>query len=225
MKSFPYFLALILSVIVLTGCCHNQVISYPSSQVSTMIESTVALVELREGKNHPFCTGIWLSPNIILTAAHCTRDGEEDPIGTVIKFSTKEEMEDNKSHFAVVTNVDSRRDLAIIKSIDFFLHPQVVIAEQDAPVGEHIEIVGHTVGLSFSYIEGVLSAYRIDDDAVQVLQISSAAFMGNSGGPAFDSHGHLVGVCSFIRLGVPNVTFFISRESILNFLHDEKITI
>ena len=223
MKSCRSLLLIVLSAVLLMGCCNNLPASYPTNLVDKLIDSTVALVTKNdEGKYYTFCAGTWITPQVILTAAHCTKDTEANPIGSVITFKTKEEIETDKIHYAVVTSFDERRDLAIIKSIDLFPHAISIIASYDPPQGERVEIVGHTVGMTYTYLEGIISAYRIDEDAVQVLQISSPAYRGNSGGPAFNSRGELVGICSFVRLSGPNLTFFLSRETILKFLHDEK---
>jgi S1-C subfamily serine protease len=55
----------------------------------------------------------------------------------------------------------------------------------------------------------------------KVVQISAPIWIGNSGGGAFNSDGHLIGLSSWITLRAPSVAFFIHRDEIKNFLKDK----
>lgn len=94
--------------------------------------------------------------------------------------------------------------------------------------GKEIHIVGHTIGMWWTYTPGTVSATRnnfemMNEKKSKILQINSAAWMGNSGGGAFDEEGNLLGIISFVNVKVPNMTFFVHRDIILNFLKKNKI--
>jgi S1-C subfamily serine protease len=57
--------------------------------------------------------------------------------------------------------------------------------------GEEIFVIGHPEGLKYTLSTGIVSGLR--DEAIQ---ISAAISPGNSGGPVYDTHGHLIGIVS-----------------------------
>ncbi len=81
--------------------------------------------------------------------------------------------------------------------------------------GENIFVIGHPQGLRFTLSTGIVS--RKTDDA---LQISAPVSPGNSGGPAFDDRGGLVGiVTSMIDRGsnpnAENLNFAVAADEVL----------
>lgn len=47
-----------------------------------------------------------------------------------------------------------------------------------------------------------------------LLQLSGAVWLGNSGGGAFNEDGELIGVCSWIDEGYPGVAFFVHADHV-----------
>ena len=100
-------------------------------------------------------------------------------------------------------------------------HDYAKLASYAPAIGEKIHIVGHVKGLYWSYIEGVVSGYRLEVPAAKVeahmsgpfMQLSAPVYFGNSGGGVFNSDGDLVGVVSFM-LGAPLTNFAIPVKRI-----------
>lgn len=70
-KRFIYFL---LSFTLLLGCCHNNLVSNtpsPTQLAQQINDTTVAMVDNYGDTNLPYCSGVWVGQNTILTAAHC----------------------------------------------------------------------------------------------------------------------------------------------------------
>ncbi|MGI9482368.1 MAG: Do family serine endopeptidase [Hyphomicrobiales bacterium] len=105
---------------------------------------------------------------------------------------------DGKEHKARVIGTDKKTDLALLK-IDAKgkTFKYVEFAENDARVGDWVVAVGNPFGLGGTVTTGIVSARGRDigsgpyDD---FLQIDAAINRGNSGGPAFNLNGKVVGV-------------------------------
>ena len=103
---------------------------------------------------------------------------------------------DGKSMPAKVIGVDSKTDLALLKTegTDF---PFVSFASQPPRVGDWVIAVGNPFGLGGTVTAGIVSARGRDigsgpyDD---FLQIDAPVNHGNSGGPTFNAQGEVVGV-------------------------------
>jgi len=70
--------------------------------------------------------------------------------------------------------------------------------------GDTATVVGHPLSQRWSLSKGVVSrileASEWDDMKLEgFIQTDAAMNQGNSGGGVFDEHGHLIGICSFIR--------------------------
>lgn len=81
--------------------------------------------------------------------------------------------------------------------------------------GEDIFVIGHPEGLRFTLSTGIIS--RTEGSTIQ---ISAPVSPGNSGGPAFDSHGSLLGIVTSMvdKHGDPNaenLNFAVSSEALL----------
>ena len=198
--------------------------------VSTSLDSTIALI--KEGEVSPYCTGVWVGGDYILTAYHCVMPSLEEllqmnPEELILLDSKKINyitQSDNLELFekpsilreAIVVGLDPKLDLALLRvSGDIPLHMVVQIADK-VNVGERVHIVGHVQGLSWTYMEGVLSAQRIKD-GVSLLQVSAPIYFGVSGGGGFNDMGELLGITSFI-FKAPNIGFLIDNTEIKKFL-------
>ena len=109
---------------------------------------------------------------------------------------------DGKTYTAKVIGMDAKSDLALIKveggSGNF---PHVKFADHTPRIGDWVIAVGNPYGLSGTVTAGIVSARGREigtgpyDDFIQ---IDAPVNKGNSGGPAFDEDGNVVGVTTAI---------------------------
>lgn len=232
---------LMLAILCLMGCVCNKPANYQVSP-KTLLSTTIALVtaihsspsavtpsSMTPGSFYTYCSGVWISQTVILTAKHCVTAENDKPVGAIIRFKTRNEVSvveneitQSPPHYGLVIAAQDNLDLALVSSIDNIPpHSYTNISEDNIEIGQDVQIVGHTAGLQYSYLKGSISAFRNKDGVIHI-QVSSAAYKGNSGGAAFDSKGNIIGICSTVYLLAPNVTFFVHRDEIKEFIHDNK---
>jgi serine protease Do len=98
---------------------------------------------------------------------------------------------------ATVVGTDKRTDLAVVKVDGVTDLPFVSFAADDVRVGDWVVAVGNPFGLGGTVTAGIVSARGRDiagSAQGDFLQIDAAVNTGNSGGPAFNLKGEVVGV-------------------------------
>lgn len=211
----------------------------------------------KPGTMGAYCTGVWLNADTFLTAEHCVDDIgrpsvddtlgsllqslEENtgvstwtPLGQPVMFSLHGDVTpDHKAyHTGKVAAVSMYDDMVLVKSDSPVKHDTVALSQKPIHDGDDVHIVGHTVGMWWSYMRGYVSAHRptYEDGHGKkhdMLQISAPVYFGDSGGGAFDAEGNLIGMADSIKGGphgvVPNVAFYVHRDVIKGFLEHEKL--
>lgn len=218
-------IALLFGISLTSMCMYCNVMPPPKTPAEikrALVEDlelkTVALLKpLEDGTLMPYCTGVWVGEDKILTAGHCVTE-------EMIVYGVKDDEDEAIGRVSYVVDVEEDLDLALLVSDPRSTpkHPTAVLAD-DVWDGQHVNIVGHTTGLWWSYMEGVVSSTRSNitnggKKLPKSLQISSPAWFGNSGGGAFDDDGRLLGISSWISRRAPLMSFFIHRGEIARFL-------
>jgi serine protease Do len=106
-------------------------------------------------------------------------------------------MHDGKKYPAKVVGSDKRTDLALLKVDAERKFQPVSFAKTPARVGDWVIAVGNPFGLGGSVTTGIISARgrEIGSNSYgDYLQIDAAINRGNSGGPAFNLKGEVIGV-------------------------------
>jgi len=104
---------------------------------------------------------------------------------------------DGTTYKARVVGTDPKSDLALIKVDDKSDFPFVQFADHAPQVGDWVIAVGNPFGLGGTVTAGIVSASSRDigsgtnDDYIQ---IDAPINKGNSGGPAFDVEGKVIGI-------------------------------
>ena len=162
---------------------------------------TAALDELRQFFGTPempiksMGSGFIIDPDgYIVTEDHVVENAEK----VTVTF------QDGKPHSARIIGRDPKTDLALLKiEVDHPL-PYVGWGDSDtAQVGDWVVAIGNPFGLDASVSSGIISGRGRDihlgpyDD---FLQIDAAINLGNSGGPAFDLCGQVIGINTAIYL-------------------------
>jgi serine protease Do len=104
--------------------------------------------------------------------------------------------DDGKVHKAKVIGTDPRTDLALIK-VDGGPFPYVKLSDKAPRIGDWVVAVGNPFGLGGTVTAGIVSARGRDIGASaydDFIQIDAPINKGNSGGPAFDTEGNVIGV-------------------------------
>src|ERR1700759_3517619 len=105
--------------------------------------------------------------------------------------------DDGKTYKAKVIGTDARTDLALIKVESGSNFPFAKLSDGNPRIGDWVLAVGNPFGLGGTVTAGIVSASGRDigngpyDDFIQ---IDAPVNKGNSGGPAFDTGGNVVGV-------------------------------
>jgi serine protease Do len=105
--------------------------------------------------------------------------------------------DDGTVYTAKVVGADSRTDLALIKVDGKKDFPFVKFSEQRPRIGDWVVAVGNPFGLGGTVTAGIVSANGRDIGAGpydDYIQIDAPINKGNSGGPAFDMNGNVIGV-------------------------------
>ncbi len=106
-------------------------------------------------------------------------------------------MDDGTTYKAKVVGTDPKTDLALIKVDGRKDFPFVKFSDQKPRIGDWVVAVGNPFGLGGTVTAGIVSASGRDigngpyDDFIQ---IDAPINKGNSGGPAFDMNGNVIGV-------------------------------
>ena len=98
---------------------------------------------------------------------------------------------------ATIVGTDKKTDLAVVKVDGLTDIPFVTFASDEARVGDWVVAVGNPFGLGGTVTAGIVSARGRDIGGSaygDFLQIDAAINVGNSGGPAFNLKGEVVGV-------------------------------
>jgi serine protease Do len=104
---------------------------------------------------------------------------------------------DGDTYKARVIGTDPKTDLALIKVDGKGDFPFVKFADHEPQVGDWVVAVGNPFGLSETVTAGIVSAESRDIGAGpydDYIQIDAPINKGNSGGPAFDVNGNVVGI-------------------------------
>ena len=107
---------------------------------------------------------------------------------------------DGKTYDAEVIGFENEfSDIAVLKIDTTDLKPVTIGSSDSMTVGQDVTVIGNPLGeLTFSLTKGVVSALgrqiNTDGTPITMFQIDAAVNSGNSGGPAFDSSGNVVGV-------------------------------
>lgn len=143
---------------------------------------------------------------------------------------TNNHVVENGSKFTIITDdgseldakligADPKTDLAVLKVDEKRKFTYVSFSEKVSRVGEWVVAVGNPFGLGGTVTAGIISASGRDigsgpyDDYVQ---IDAAVNKGNSGGPAFNLNGEVIGVNTAIFSpsgGNVGIAFAISARS------------
>ncbi len=125
-----------------------------------------------------------------------------------------------KTYTARVIGTDPRTDLALIKVDDGNAFPFVRLATAAPRVGDWVLAVGNPFGLGGTVTAGIVSARGRDIGAGpydDFIQIDAPVNKGNSGGPAFDVDGNVIGVNTAIFSpsgGSVGIAFAIPAETV-----------
>jgi serine protease Do len=133
-----------------------------------------------------------------------------------------------KTYTAKVIGTDSRTDVALIKVEGGSDFPFAKLAESKARIGDWVLAVGNPFGLGGTVTAGIVSASGRDigsgpyDDFIQ---IDAPVNKGNSGGPAFNMQGEVVGVNTAIYSpsgGSVGIAFSIPAPTVKNVIAQLK---
>jgi serine protease Do len=136
--------------------------------------------------------------------------------------------DDGKNYTAKVIGTDPRTDVALIKVEGGSDFPFVKLSEGKARIGDWVLAVGNPFGLGGTVTAGIVSASGRDigsgpyDDFIQ---IDAPVNKGNSGGPAFNMQGEVVGVNTAIYSpsgGSVGIAFSIPAATVKNVIAQLK---
>jgi len=133
-------------------------------------------------------SGFFISPDgYAVTNNHVVKDAKSVQVTT----------DNGDIYTAKVVGTDPKTDLALIKVDGKNDFPYVQFADHAPKVGDWVVAVGNPFGLGGTVTAGIVSARARDIGAGpydDYIQIDAPINKGNSGGPAFDMNGNVIGV-------------------------------
>ncbi|XXX79632.1 trypsin-like peptidase domain-containing protein [Sorangium sp. So ce134] len=114
---------------------------------------------------------------------------------------------------------DEDRDLAIVRIHAPRKLPLLSLGDSRAVrPGDPVVAIGHPLGLADTVSNGLVSAVRVVDPALTLLQISAPIAPGSSGGPLFNERGEVIGVAAAVATQGQNLNFGVPADYLKSLL-------
>jgi S1-C subfamily serine protease len=174
--------------------------------LAARILKSVFTVQTEDGLGAGFAGWVEDGQMYVVTAAHVVSE-----VGEQVTLERN-----NGSWGAGVVGMDKTHDLAVLRVSG---HPVSAAPLWQKPLrnrprpGDELLLVGSPFGLGGTVTNGVVSAVR-----PKLIQTDAAANPGNSGGPAVDRHGNVVGV--LVTGGGENLNFAVPIRQLCATLRD-----
>ena len=226
MKKKLVFVLLALPLVLMGSSFHSEeVIKSSSSSVVKIFTSSVkanyASPWTMSDQRSSTGSGVLIEGGLILTAAHVVSDATY----IEVKKST-----DAKKFFASVKWIAHDADLALLEVRDKSFYGDINIStlgempkKQDGVAVYGYPVGGHKISIT----QGVISRFEHSEYAhsnreLLIIQIDAAVNPGNSGGPAFNKAGEIVGIAIQTLSSGDNIGYLVPPPVIRHFLEDIK---
>ncbi|WP_188093739.1 S1C family serine protease [Sulfurimonas xiamenensis] len=164
-------------------------------------------------------SGAIIDGNRILTSAHVVSGA---------KFLEVQKENDPKKYIANVKYISHQADLAIVEVQDagFFKGTKPLKLNENVKPRDEITVLGYPLGgQSISTTTGVISrieytSYVWSAEQLLAIQVDAAINSGNSGGPAIDKNGDIVGISMMSLKNASNISYIVPSVIINTFLTD-----
>ena len=183
-------------------------------------------------------SGSFIDNGDIITNAHVV-DGADSVIVILHdkEYTTLDQMinlklNDRRIIPGIVTSVDYKRDLALIKipnDYNNYLYPPVELGQSyNINIGEEVFAIGHPNDNIWTYTTGVISGIRTPEKwsysnnwslEANVIQTQTPINPGNSGGPLFNSMGKMIGINSMGDMTAQGLNFAIRIDEVKDFVN------
>lgn len=189
-----------LIVILVLAFCTPQTQQVDVNLVNTVLENS-ALIRMKvwrlntETRKIQYglggCSGTFIGPNTVLTAAHCVNDPEHILNIWVRPYTTKAVS----GYTAKLIKVDYTKDLALL-ALEGYQTEKYAKKASAVRKGEAVISVGSPYRFEYLLSEGIVAALGIKVDGFTSLYMIHTGMInpGSSGGGAFNSDGELIGV-------------------------------
>lgn len=141
-------------------------------------------------------TGMVLPGGYVLTNAHVVFSKEKENATRVQAADSLIGVTADKRRMAFdIVYADVRRDMALIVSDDLAA-PAITFSDGDVTIGEKVYAIGNSKGQGICMLDGIVSDRERFISGERYIMYSAPTVGGNSGGPLFNAHGKVIGMCT-----------------------------